>query len=71
MPLALSDIFAALLCVVRLWVKDPEQIKIPKRSEALRDWCLPMLSASVAADEKEAEAMALFKSVKNLKEKYS
>ena len=57
--------------MVRLWVKDPDQIKIPKRSEALRDWCLPMLSASVAADEKEREALELYESVKHMKERFS
>lgn len=59
------------MCVIRLWVENPRSLKIPKRSETLRDWCLPMMSASVAADEKEREALALYESVKRIKERFS
>lgn len=59
------------MCMIRPWVKDPESMKIPKRSETLRDWCLPMMSASVAADEKESEALKLYESVKHMKERFS
>lgn len=49
----------------------PDQIKIPKRYEILAGWCLPMLSKSLEADEKEREALELFRSVENLNKKYN
>ena len=70
LPLAMADIFAALICLVRPWLKDPNSLKIPKRSETLRNWILPMMSKSIEADENESEAFALFNSVKALKERY-
>ena len=50
-------------------MKDPERIEIPKRSESLGSWCLPMMAKSLAADEKEREALALLNAVKNLSAK--
>lgn len=43
---------------------------MPSRAETLKAWCLPMLSRSLEAEEKEREALALFNSVKRLKEKF-
>ncbi len=70
LPLAMADIFAALICLVRPWLKDPNSVKIPKRSETLRNWLLPMMSKSIEADENESEALALFNSVKALKARF-
>ena len=70
LPLALADIFAALVCLMRPWLKDPGSLKIPKRSETLEGWLLPMMAKSLGEDEKEREALALFNSVKALKARF-
>ena len=70
LPLALADIFAALVCLMRPWLKDPGSLKIPERSETLQSWLLPMMAKSIGADEKERKALAMFNSVKALKERY-
>lgn len=44
-----------------------DKIKVPKRSEVLAMWSLPMMSRSLKADEEEAAAFELLKSVENLK----
>ena len=70
LPLAMADILAALICLVRPNLKDPNSLKIPKRSETLQNWLLPITAKSIEADEKESEALALFNSVKALKARY-
>ena len=70
LPLALADIFAALVCLMRPWLKDPGSLKIPERSETLQDWLLPMMAKSLGEDEKERAALALFNSVKALKARF-
>jgi hypothetical protein len=45
------------------------EIKMPKRSEILKTWMLPVMGAAVAEDEAEAEAFAMLESVRNLKNK--
>ena len=70
LPLALADIFAALVCLIRPWLKDPESLKVPERSETLQGWLLPMMAKSLSADEKERAALALFNSVKALKARF-
>ena len=70
LPLALADVFTALVCLMRPWLKDPNSLKIPKRSETLRNWLLPMMSKSIEADENESEALALFNSVEALKRRF-
>ncbi len=70
LPIALADLYAALVCLMRPWLKDANALTVPSRSETLAGWCLPMLSKSFEAEEKEAAALRLFNSVKNLKEKY-
>ena len=70
LPLALADIFAALVCLMRPWLKEPDSLKVPGRSETLRDWLLPMMAKSIEADERERKALALFNAAKNLKERY-
>lgn len=70
LPLALADIFAALVCLMRPWLKEPNSLEVPERSETLRNWLLPMMAKSLAADEKERAALALFNSVKALKARF-
>lgn len=49
----------------------PDLIKIPKRYEILKGWCLPMISNAFEAEEKEHEALELFNSINKLKERYN
>lgn len=69
MPLALADIMSMMFALVRMWAADQEKVKIPKRSESLASWCLPMMAQSVKAGEDEQDALALFESVKRLADK--
>ena len=64
----MSDIYAALVANLRVWLSDEgrEKLKVPKRSECLGMWMLPIMSQSVKAGEDEAEALALFESVKQM-----
>lgn len=48
------------------WLEDPGKLKVPRRSQALASWCLPMLSKSIEADEKERDALAIYNTVKNM-----
>ncbi|MBR0196912.1 MAG: hypothetical protein IJQ34_02150 [Kiritimatiellae bacterium] len=66
LPLALADVYAALIAFIRLQAANPEKIKIPSRSEVLTAWCLPMLSSSLSSAEEEAKALELFRSIQNL-----
>lgn len=70
LPLALADVFAALVCLMRPWLKDPNSLEVPERSETLRGWLLPMMAKSLEADEKERKALALFKSAKAIKARF-
>lgn len=45
------------------------EIKLPKRSEILKTWMLPVMGEAIAEDEAEAEAFAMFESVKKHKTK--
>lgn len=65
----MADVVRMLHVVVRMWSASPEKINIPPRSELLGGWCLPMMSSSLAAAEKEQEAIELFESVQRLKAK--
>ena len=69
LPLALSDIASLMFWVVRMWAAKPDAVKIPKRSELLKGWALPFMASALKAEEEEAEALALFNAVKNLKAK--
>lgn len=69
LPLALADIVAMLCALARLWAANPGDVKIPERSATLSSWCLPMLSSSLKAAEKERDALALYESVKRLAQK--
>lgn len=55
--------------LTRRVVGDRGKIKMPKRSEILKTWMLPVMGAAVAEDEAEAEAFAMLESVRNLKNK--
>ena len=68
-PLALADITALLVKLVAMWAKNGDEVKIPKRSEQLAAWALPFTASALMAEEKEAEALALFNAVKNLQAK--
>ena len=65
----MADVLCLLVGLVRKLAANPEEIEVPKRSETLESWCLPMLASSLKAEEQEAEALALFKSVEKLAEK--
>lgn len=69
LPLALSDVVALMFGLIRTWAANKNEIKIPSRSETLSSWCLPMLSRSLAAAEKERKAREMFESVERLKRK--
>lgn len=67
LPLALADVYAALVALLRPWLRNPESFDVPLRSDVLASWCLPMLSRSVAADESERRARAMLEGVRALK----
>lgn len=67
LPLALADIVAYLVGMMRLWASNPQKLPVPKRSETLAGWCLPMLSKSLEAGEEEYKALQLLRSVQALK----
>ena len=69
--MALSDLYTLLLCNIRMQSSKPDLIKIPKRYEILKSWCLPMIANAFEAEEKEQEALELFNSINRLKERYS
>ena len=65
------------VATARIFADKESKIKIPKRSETLASWCLPIMSkacehadAEAEAARKEREAIDTFNWVKNLKEKY-
>jgi hypothetical protein len=66
LPLALADVLTVLLGLLRAWSVEPEKVPIPKRSESLASWCLPMMAKSLEAGEKEAAALELLRSVERL-----
>lgn len=71
LPIALADIFAALLGVIRVTAANGDKLKIPKRGETLRGWWLPIMAEAIEGDEAEQEAFALLKSVEDLAKKQS
>lgn len=52
--------------LTRRVVGDRGKIEMPKRSELLKAWMLPVMSEALAEDEAEAEAFAMLESVRNL-----
>ena len=71
LPLALADIYAALIALYRAWLSDEgrRQVRVPSRSETLGAWMLPMMARSVKGAEDESDALALYNSVKALADK--
>lgn len=65
----MADLLSLMVCLIRENALHPEKIEIPERSETLASWCLPMLASSLKAEEEEAKALALYKSVEKLAEK--
>ena len=65
LPIALADLKMAILAP---WMKR-EDLEKMKLSATLRGWCLPMMASTIEADEREAEALALFKSIQRLADK--
>lgn len=63
LPLAVASIHQALFLVARLLASNPEALKIPDRSDLLREYSLPLFAEALAADEREAEARAMLDSV--------
>lgn len=58
-----------LYTLVQEWAVSPEKVKVPKRSELLERWGMPMLASSIRGHEKEQEALAIYENVKHLAEK--
>ena len=69
LPLALADMATLMFATIRMWAAKPDEVKVPKRSELLKGWALPFTASALMAEEKEAEALALFNAVKNLQAK--
>ena len=67
LPLALADLMGILYVVSRRAGGDTGEIKPPKRSEILKSWMLPAMSAAISEDEAEAEAWAMLESGRSLK----
>lgn len=66
LPLALAQIYQALIVLVKLWATKESGIKVPTIAEVLKSFCLPAMAEAQKEDEKEREALALFNSIKNL-----
>lgn len=52
--------------LTRRVVGDRGKIEMPKRSELLKAWMLPVMGEALAEDEAEAKAFAMLESVRNL-----
>lgn len=66
LPLALAQIYQALIALITIWDSKESGVKVPTTSEALEAFCLPAMAEAEKEDEKEREALALFNSIKNL-----
>ena len=69
LPLALATLVQAVMQLSSAFVPKDKDFKIPKVSEVLEWFNLPVMAEAMACDEKEAEAIRLFNSVRNLAEK--
>lgn len=67
LPLAIADVVLMLIAVSKRAAGHTGEIKLPKRSEIIKAWMLPVMSEAMAEDEAEAEAIAMLESVRNLK----
>lgn len=52
--------------IARRAAGDLGELALPKRSEILRGWALPVMAEALAADEDERAAFEMLNSVKNL-----
>lgn len=69
LPLALADVYGALVALARVWAANPGKVNVPTRAETLRMWALPMLASSLEASEREREAaeqLAVFERIKKM-----
>ena len=66
LPIALANIHAAILAP---WINKADAAKALDISATLRDWGLPAFSRAIAEQEKENEALRLFRAVQTLKAK--
>lgn len=62
----MADVVSVLMSIIRMFAANRDEVKIPKRSEVLASWALPMMSRALEADEKEREAMDMFESIERL-----
>ena len=66
LPIALADVVMMLAATAKRAGGFTGEIKLPKRSDILKSWALPLMGEAVAEDEAEAEAFALLESVRRL-----
>ena len=66
LPLALADIMLMLDVVAKRAAGVTGKIGVMKRSEILKAWMLPVMSEALAEDEAEAEAVAMYESVRKM-----
>lgn len=52
--------------IARRAAGDLGELALPKRSEILRGWALPVMAEALAADEDECAAFEMLNAVKNL-----
>lgn len=52
--------------IARRAAGDLGELALPKRSEILRGWALPVMAEALAADEEERAAFEMLNAVKNL-----
>lgn len=67
LPLALADIYGALVALARVWAVNPDEVIVPTRAETLRMWALPMMASSLEASEKERAAAEQLAAVERIK----
>ena len=68
-PLAAASIYEALLCLIRMFAANGQDMKLPGRGEILAGWALPFMAEAVKEDEASAEAREMYESVRRLKSK--
>lgn len=57
--------------IARRAAGDLGELALPKRSEILRGWALPVMAEALAADEEERAAFEMLNAVKNLNRRES
>lgn len=69
LPLALATLVRVVMQLSSAFVPKEQTFEIPKVSEVLEWFHLPVMAEAMECDEKEQEAIRLFNSVRNLAEK--